>query len=139
MTPMSSDLADLLGTQETASLEFKQTARDRDKIGQAICALANDLPGRGGGDLLIGVAKDGTPCDETDVSDRTLLAITDYRDDGRILDRPSMTVEAGNYRGSPVIRIHVEASSTPRCVSKASSGSDPDPRPAAPRETTSGC
>lgn len=51
---MQPDLADELGTSETAVLEFKSTPRDRDKIGKAICALANDLPNMGGGDLLIG-------------------------------------------------------------------------------------
>lgn len=72
--------------------------------------MANDLVGKGGGDILVGVADDGTPVDDVDVSDRALLALTDLRDDGRILDRPSFTVEAATYRGKPVVHIHVEAS-----------------------------
>lgn len=75
--------------------------------------MANDLPGKGGGDILIGVNDDGTPSDDVDTSDRALLALTDLRDDGRILDRPSFTVEAGIFRGRPVVHLHVEASATP--------------------------
>ncbi|MFB8207949.1 ATP-binding protein [Streptomyces sp. NPDC056010] len=108
------DLADALGTSESPVLEFKRVAkregRRGDAIGNAVCAMANDLPGKGGGDILIGVADDGTPVGDVDVSDRALLALTDLRDDGRILDRPSFTVQAAVYRGQPVVHIHVEAS-----------------------------
>jgi len=110
---MSTDLAELLGTRESAALEFKEAARDRDAIGQVICAFANDLAGTGGGDLLIGVDDRGATVGSVDVSDRELLALTDFRDDGRILDRPSMTVEVAQYSGSQVIRIRVQASATP--------------------------
>lgn len=113
MQHMDTDLSSLLGRQETSVLEFKESSRDRDAIGRAICALANDLDGKGGGDLLIGVADKGAPVQGADTSDRLQLALTDFRDDGRILDRPSMTVAVAQYDGSPVIRIHVEASTTP--------------------------
>ncbi len=56
---MSTDLAHVLGMQETASLEFKREATDRQAIRKAICALANDLSGIGGGSLLIGVDSRG--------------------------------------------------------------------------------
>jgi ATP-dependent DNA helicase RecG len=113
MKLMVVDLAQLLGTQETAALEFKQSARDRDAIGECICAFANDLPDMGGGDLLVGVADDGVAVGTVVTSDRELRALTEFRDDGRILDRPSMTVAVGTYAGQDVIRIRVEASSTP--------------------------
>lgn len=108
------DLADILGTCETPTLEFKRTAKREgkrgDAIGNAVCAMANDLVGKGGGDILVGVADDGTPLDGVDAGDRALLALTDLRDDGRILDRPSFTVQAAVYRGKTVVHIHVEAS-----------------------------
>ncbi|WP_223291234.1 helix-turn-helix domain-containing protein [Streptomyces avicenniae] len=111
------DLADVLGTVETTTLEFKRTAEREGKrgdvVGQAVCAMANDLAGKGGGDILIGVDDTGEPVEGVDVGDRALLALTDLRDDGRILDRPSFTVEAARFRGRPVIRLHVEASGTP--------------------------
>jgi ATP-dependent DNA helicase RecG len=111
------DLADILGTHETPTLEFKRAANREgkrgDAIGKAVCAMANDLCGKGGGDILIGVDDNGEPLNEVDTSDRALLALTDLRDDGRILDRPSLTVRAALYRGRPVIRLRVEASATP--------------------------
>jgi ATP-dependent DNA helicase RecG len=110
---MSADLADLLGTQETSSLEFKREVRDRDVLRRAICALANDLKGAGGGDLIIGVDNDGRPVDGVDASDAELLKLCALRDEGRILDRPSMVVERAAYRGKAVIHIHAEASKTP--------------------------
>ncbi len=113
MQSMTSDLAVLLGTRETPALEFKQTARNRDAIGRAICAFANDLSDSGGGDLLIGVDDRGQAVGTVDTSDRELLALTDFRDNGLILDRPSMMVERAYFNGSPIVRIHVEASLAP--------------------------
>ncbi len=113
MAGMTVDLADELGDKESTVLEFKLSASNRDKIGQAICALANDLCGRGGGDLLIGVDDHGEPVLILDTTDRELLRLTEYRDSGQILDRPSMTVEVVTYKNRPVIRIHVNASTTP--------------------------
>ncbi|PWR09940.1 transcriptional regulator [Micromonospora acroterricola] len=110
---MSNDLAALLGTQETAVLEFKREAKDRNAIRKAICALANDLPRLGGGDLLIGVDKHGQPVMGLDTSDEALLTFTSIRDEGRILDRPSMVVTREPYQGEQVIRIRVNASHTP--------------------------
>lgn len=112
MSAMTTDLADLLGTNETPSLEFKESVPERKVIGQVICAFANDLPKRGGGDLLIGVSDAGEPVD-VKITDRLLLTLTEYRDDGRIIDRPSMTVERATFKGKEVVRIRVEASGTP--------------------------
>lgn len=109
---MTQDLATSLGRQETATLEFKREATNRDAIREAICALANDLTGAGGGVLLVGVTKEGRP-HATDTSDDALLAITNLRDDGRILDRPSMVVTVAVYDGSPVVRVDVSASTSP--------------------------
>jgi ATP-dependent DNA helicase RecG len=107
------DLANLLGTQETTSLEFKQSARDSSAILEVICAFANDLPRRGGGDLLIGVDKAGNPVSNIDTSDGALLRLTDMRDNGRILPRPSLLVSVEKYKSAEVIRVRVEASTSP--------------------------
>jgi len=63
---VTDDLAQDLGGQETATLEWKREATDRHALRKAICALANDLTGAGGGVLLIGVAKDGSAYDGVD-------------------------------------------------------------------------
>ncbi|SBW20111.1 putative transcriptional regulator [Candidatus Protofrankia californiensis] len=110
---MGTDLATTLGTQETANLEFKREIRDRNAIREAICALANDLPGLGRGFLIIGVDKSGRPVGQVDTSDQALLGLTSIRDEGRILDRPSMVVSRAVYQGQPVVQIDVSASRTP--------------------------
>jgi ATP-dependent DNA helicase RecG len=108
---MPDDLARTLGRVETTTLEFKREAKDRNAIKKAICALANDLTGAGAGDLLIGVANDGTPR-PVPTGDEALLTLTQLRDEGRILERPAMVVEKATYDGSPVIHIRVQASSS---------------------------
>lgn len=113
MTSMTTDLAELLGDRESTVLEFKQSAADPKKIGKAICAFANDLRGQGGGDLLIGVDDRGRPVAGVKAEDEDLRKLTEFRDSGKILDRPSMTVERAVFKGSTVVHIHVEASATP--------------------------
>ncbi|GAA1717062.1 ATP-binding protein [Nonomuraea bangladeshensis] len=110
---MTSDLVHGLGDQESIVLEFKESANDGKKIGQAICALANDLCGRGGGDLLIGVDKHGRPLPDVKTADGDLLKVTEHRDSGKILPRPSMMVEKALFKGEAIIRVRVEASATP--------------------------
>ncbi|MDT0443797.1 ATP-binding protein [Streptomyces johnsoniae] len=116
-TVSDKDLANLLGTRETTTLEFKRMAKREGKRGDviaaAVCAMANDLCGNGGGDIVIGVDDRGEPVDGVDTSDRALLALTDLRDDGRILDRPSLTVQAAQFKGKPVIHLRVQASAAP--------------------------
>ncbi|MFD9794024.1 ATP-binding protein [Streptomyces sp. NPDC059070] len=111
------DLAEVLGTQESAWLEFKRTPKREgkrgDAIANAVCAMANDLCGRGGGDILVGVDDKGMPVDDVDVSDQALLQLTEIRDTGLILDRPSLTVTRVVYRGKSVVRLHVAASENP--------------------------
>jgi ATP-dependent DNA helicase RecG len=59
----------------------------------------------------------GRPTGVVDTSDEALLALTNIRDEGSILDRPSIVVTAADYQGEPVVRVHVYASRTPpvRC------------------------
>lgn len=109
---VTTDLATTMGTVESPVLEFKREAKDRNAIRKAVCALANDLVGAGGGDLVIGVAKDGSP-HPVDTSDEALLTVAQIRDEGRILERPSMTVDRARYRGSAVIHVHVTSSPAP--------------------------
>jgi len=109
---VTDDLAQDLGGRETATLEWKREATDRHALRTAICALANDLTGAGGGVLLIGVATDGSAY-PVETGDAALLAITELRDGGQILDRPSIVVGVGSWQGQPVIRVEVAASSSP--------------------------
>lgn len=79
---------------------------------ETVCALANDLTRTDGGDLLIGVDKEGDPY-PTATDDATLLRYLGARNDGDLLPRPSMTVTVEPYAGSTVVRVHVTASELP--------------------------
>jgi ATP-dependent DNA helicase RecG len=110
---MTTDLAEIIGSKESVNVEFKESAKSPSKIGRTICAFANDIAGYGVGHLLVGVADDGTPVDKVDTSDQGLLKLAEFRDSGQILDRPSMTVEVGTFRGKPVVHIKVVPCRTP--------------------------
>ena len=109
---MTEDLALTLGRRETDNIEFKSTAEDRDKICKTICSLANDLPGRGKGYLLIGVADNGASTG-LEVTDEVLLTVRNFRNDGRLLPRPTFSVERAHYDGSPCVLITVPAALSP--------------------------
>lgn len=102
------DLADELGREERDDVEWKRDAEDRDVLRKAVCALANDLPERGSGRLLIGVRKDGTPTGLT-VDDDLLLRVTNIRDEAHVLPRPVMVVEKATFTGADCVQVTVEA------------------------------
>ena len=112
LTSVAEDLAITLGRQESAVLEFKREAPHLETLRQIVCALANDLTGAGGGDLLIGVDATGDPFPTT-TDDDALLRYLGVRNDGDLLPRPSMVVSVETYAGSPVARVHVNASDLP--------------------------
>ncbi|MGH9038967.1 MAG: ATP-binding protein [Acidimicrobiia bacterium] len=109
---MMSDLAEQLGTAERDDVEWKRDAEDRDLLRKAVCALANDLPRRGLGHLLVGVDKNGGPTG-LPIDEQLILRIVEFRDDGRILPRPVITVEKAVYAGVDVLHVTVEPSFLP--------------------------
>ena len=102
------DLALRLGRGERDDVEWKRDGEDRNLLRKAVCALANDLPGRGGGHLLVGVRNDGTPTGLT-VNDGLILQVTNIRDEARVLPRPVMTVEKTMFAGGECVHVWVEA------------------------------
>lgn len=103
------DLADDLGREERDNVEWKREVDDRALLRKAICALANDLPGRGLGHLLVGVEDDGTPAGLV-VDDALILKATNIRDEAAILPRPVIAVEKAVFAGSQCLHITVETS-----------------------------
>jgi len=102
------DLADELGREERDDVEWKRQADDRDALRKAVCAMANDLPERGRGHLLVGVGNDGAPTGLI-VDDDLLLRVTNIRDEGRVLPRPIMVVQKVTFSGGPCLHVRVEA------------------------------
>ncbi len=109
---MTADLATTLGRDEHDALEFKEGLEDRNAIREAVCALANDLPGRQVGHLVLGVRKDGRGVG-VDVGDATLRNVTEYGRDGRVLPPPILTVDRATFDGRPCVHITVTASPSP--------------------------
>lgn len=110
------ELLTLLDDIESDKVERKESFKGEapDKVRQAVCAFANDLPGHGKpGVIFIGVKdKDGTIVD-IDVSDELQRSLADIRSDGNILPFPSMTVEKRTLHGKPVAVITVMPSDAP--------------------------
>jgi ATP-dependent DNA helicase RecG len=103
------DLVAELGHVERDNIEWKRDASDRDMLRKAVCALANDLPERGIGHLLIGVRDDGTPTGLL-VDDKLILQITNIRDEAQVLPRPVMAVGKATFAGGDCVHVTVQPS-----------------------------
>ena len=103
-----SQIEAILRNTETDLVERKESLSDKDKIMQAICAYANDLPDhREPGYIIIGVNDEGATVD-LNVDDRLLLTLSDIRDSGKILPLPHMDVHSipiGDHHIA-VVRVH---------------------------------
>ncbi|MCX6030112.1 MAG: putative DNA binding domain-containing protein [Chloroflexi bacterium] len=108
--------AELLGMMadlESDRAERKSSLSDRDKIRQAICAFANDLPGHDRpGVVFVGVHDSGT-CAHLSITDDLLLTLADMRSDGNILPFPIMTVQKRELHGCDVAVLEVQPSYNP--------------------------
>lgn len=107
---------DALATDlESDRVERKESFRGDapEKLRQAVCAFANDLPGYNrAGVAFVGLKDDGRPA-ALAVTDELLRALADIRSDGAIQPVPSMTVEKRAVRGAEVAVITVLPSDAP--------------------------
>ena len=107
------NLTRLLADLESDRVERKQSLSDREKIREAICAFANDLPGhRAPGVVFLG-AKDDGACAGLAVTDALLLTLSDMRTDGNILPIPSITVQKKDLNGCHLAVVIVEPTDAP--------------------------
>jgi ATP-dependent DNA helicase RecG len=107
------ELTVLLTDLESDRVERKQSHSDREKIREAICAFANDLPGhRAPGIIFVGVKDDGA-CAGLAVTDALLLTLSDMRTDGNILPIPSITVQKKDLKGCQLAVVIVEPTDAP--------------------------
>lgn len=103
----------LLDNLESDRAERKSSVADGDKIRQAICAFANDLPDhRKPGVLIVGVNDRGEPVG-LPITDRLLQHLASMRDDGNILPFPSLDVQKRNLKGHDVAVVLVHPSDSP--------------------------
>lgn len=107
------ELEEMLNDIESDRIERKEAASDMDKIRQAVCAFANDLPAHGlPGVLFIGVDDRGVPVN-LQITDRLLQNLASMRGDGAILPFPSIDVQKRHLRGSDVAVVLVHPSADP--------------------------
>lgn len=103
----------MLRDLESDLVERKASLSDPDRIRQAICAYANDLPNhRKPGFIFIGANDDGS-CSGLEISDELLLKISNLKDDGKIQPFPSMSVDKKTINGCGMVMVRVEPSISP--------------------------
>ncbi len=108
-----SELLALLNDLESDRVERKASIADHDKICEAICAFANDLPAyHRPGVLFIGVSDNGN-CANLPINDRLLLTLSEYRSNGNILPFPTITVQKKVLNGCEMAILIVEPSDAP--------------------------
>lgn len=106
-------LINLLNDLESDRTERKASINDIDRISEAICAFANDLPNhRQPGVVFIGVNDNGT-CANLHITDRLLLTLAELHSNGNILPFPMMAVQKKQLNGCELAIIVVEPSDDP--------------------------
>lgn len=107
------ELERLLADLESDCVERKESLSDGDKIRQALCAFANDLPSHGTpGVLFVGVDDKGKPTGMT-ITDQMLQHLASMRNDGNILPFPAMTVQKRHLLGQDTIVVTVDPAEAP--------------------------
>lgn len=112
--PMTdTELEGALRDIESDRIERKQSFADADKVRQAVCALANDLPAHGQpGVVFIGATDDGRPSG-LPITDDLLRQLADIKTDGNILPPPTLTVERRVLQGAPMAVVAVWPADAP--------------------------
>jgi ATP-dependent DNA helicase RecG len=95
---------------ESERVERKESIADSDKICQAICAFANDLPGSGLPGIVIIGQKDDLTCKGLTIDAKLLETIGGWRSTGKFQPFPTMSVERHEIDGCNVAIITVPPS-----------------------------
>jgi ATP-dependent DNA helicase RecG len=107
------ELKDILKIDESYRIERTVSTSNMDKFQEAICAFANDLPGkRQKGYLLIGVHDDGR-VSGLKIDDALMKKISGIRSDGNILPLPVMNTEKVELPEGDVLVVEVTPSLIP--------------------------
>lgn len=129
------ELEALAADLESDRVERKESFRDKDRVCQAVCAFANDLPNHGKpGVLFIGVRDDGS-CAHLRITDELLRELAGLRTDHQILPFPSIVVQKRVVRGCEVAVVIVYPADDPRFVTRGKSGFGRDLGERLPRRT----
>ncbi len=109
----SANIATMLADSESDRVERKQSLTDKDKVMQAICAYANDLPDhREPGYVVIG-ANDAGNTVGLEITDQLLVTLAGMRCSGNILPIPHMDIHKVKIGDHSVAVIRVNPSDNP--------------------------
>lgn len=109
----SEEIEALFRDPESDRVERKASISDPEKIRQALCAFANDLPNhQRAGVLFVGVNDDGS-CANLPISEQVLQSLAAMRSDGNIIPLPSLTVIKRTIGGCEVAVVLVEPADAP--------------------------
>src|SRR5579862_86112 len=109
----NAELESLLADMESDRVERKASLTDKDKLRQAMCAFANDLPNhRRPGVLFVGIHDDGG-CAGLPITEELLLTLADMRSDGNTVPFPSITVQKRTLQGCEMAVVIVEPADAP--------------------------
>lgn len=114
MSYTDQELEQMLADLESDLVERKESFKSvTDKVREAVCAFANDLPDhRRAGVVIIGAKDAGTPSGLA-ITDELLLEIADIKTDGNILPPPTLTVAKRVLRGADMAVITVQPADSP--------------------------
>jgi ATP-dependent DNA helicase RecG len=107
------ELEALLDDLESDRIERKESVSDGDRIRQAICAFANDLPDHHQPGILFIGANDRGQAAGLPITDQLLTTLSNMRSDGNILPISSMTVEKRTLKGREMAVVFVQPSDSP--------------------------
>lgn len=103
----------LLFDIESDRIERTQSINDTDKFSKAVCAFANDMPGKNApGYLVLGVNDQGTPVG-IHITDQLLQNLGALRSDGNIQPLPALTVSKFSLPQGDVAVVEVQPSDLP--------------------------
>jgi ATP-dependent DNA helicase RecG len=103
-------LLDLESDRTERKESFKAVA---DKVREAVCAFANDLPDhRLPGVVFIGARDDGSPSG-LGITDELLLQLSDIKTDGNIVPPPTLSVAKRFLNGAEMAVIAVQTADSP--------------------------
>jgi ATP-dependent DNA helicase RecG len=104
----------LLHDLEADNVERTISTTDTDKFCRAICAFANDMPGRGeSGYLFIGAEDKTGDIKGIEITDKFLQNLASHRDSGQIVPLPSLTVTKESFPGGDIAVVEVRPSDMP--------------------------
>ena len=107
------ELREQLANFESDRVERTTSTKDTDKLCEAICAFANDMPGNNRPGYLVIGARDDGEVEGADVTDNLLQQLSNYADSGQIVPLPSITVQKKSLTEGDVAVVEVRPSDMP--------------------------